>query len=97
MVTFKNEKAPEEVLETTIPCTISNAAMQVDDFLYLTPVIYSSWNENLFKSPKRLYSVDFAYPIREQYKYTLHLPKNYTIEELPQSIKFRRIYWVGEQ
>lgn len=87
-LSFKQEQEIEEVLETQIPCIIEDASMQVDDFLYLKPMIYSSWNENLFKSPERLYSVDFPYPIREIYAYTIHLPANYTIEELPKSIKF---------
>lgn len=88
-ISYKDELATKDMMELNIECSVPNASMQVSDLIYLSPMAYSPWMDNLFKSPKRLYSVDFAFPTREQYSYTIHLPAGYGIEELPQSVKFR--------
>lgn len=73
------EKPFYDTLEIRIP----NAAQVSGDHLYLTPVIYSEFDENIFKLKERLYPVDIPYPFVEQVVMNLTLPEGYAIESLP--------------
>ncbi len=73
------EKPFYDTLEISIP----NAAQVSGDHLYLTPVPYSEFDENIFKLKERLYPVDIPYPFLEQVVMNLTLPEGYEIESLP--------------
>jgi Domain of Unknown Function with PDB structure (DUF3857) len=73
------EKPFYDTLEISIP----NAAQVSGDHIYLSPIIYSEFDENLFKLKERLYPVDIPYPFVEQVTLNLTLPDGYEIESLP--------------
>jgi hypothetical protein len=68
----------------TLEIRLPNAAQVSGDHLYLPPVIYSEFNENIFKMKERLYPVDIPYPFVEQVALNLTLPAGYEIESMPQ-------------
>lgn len=68
-------------------------ALQAGDFIYLSPILYSNFNENPFKQDERYYPVDFPYPFEEIYSTTIIMPKGYTVEDIPEAVQFK----VGEQ
>ncbi|MEO1257563.1 MAG: DUF3857 domain-containing protein [Bacteroidota bacterium] len=75
-------------LTDTIHFEIQQAAMAANDFLYFSPVLFSSFDENPFKLKERNYPVDFPYNIREQHNIKVKLPNGYVTEEVPKSIRF---------
>ena len=56
----------------------------MDDFIYFSPSIYNSFEENPFKLEERVYPVEIPYPFTEQFVFNLDLPEGYVVEELPE-------------
>lgn len=55
-----------------------------ENFLYISPMIYTTWKDNPFKSEKRYYPVDYDYRFSQQYAFQLEIPSGYEIEQLPE-------------
>ena len=51
--------------------------------LFLAP------DENPFKENVRNYPIDYVYPIADKYMINIMLPDGYTIETLPESVKYQ--------
>lgn len=64
---------------------IPEAGFTNDDFLYVSPVIYTGFITNPFKREKRDYPVDFPYSFEEKSIYQYELPEGYTVESLPKN------------
>lgn len=69
-----------------IDITLPEAAQTNGDFIYLSPVVYTKFDENFFKLEKRSYPVDIPYPFKEQYVLSLTIPDGYQVEELPEAV-----------
>ncbi|MBC5993648.1 DUF3858 domain-containing protein [Pontibacter cellulosilyticus] len=59
---------------------------QVNDVIYLNPMMGHGEKENPFKLKERMYPVDFATPIDETYICRFTLPEGYEIDEAPKNI-----------
>jgi len=88
-VAIEHQETIEKDLKSSIKCAIPNAAIQTNDFLYLTPILHTTWQENVFKSPERYYSIDFFYPSKELYRMTLSIPPGYVVEDLPANLTLK--------
>jgi hypothetical protein len=55
------------------------------DLLYINPMLGLGTNENPFKLDDRNYPVDFAYPFSEKYLFSITIPDNYTVDEIPET------------
>ncbi len=58
--------------------------------LYLNPILSFGTKENPFKAQERQYPVDFVHPKDETYLFSLTIPKDYKVSEVPKST---RIAW----
>jgi hypothetical protein len=74
----------EKTFFDTLDIRIPGAAQVAGDMMYLNPVIYSQFDESIFKMKERLYPVDIPYPFLEQVVLKLALPDGYAVESLPQ-------------
>lgn len=63
--------------------TYPNAGQPINNFIYLSPVADFFIEENPFKALKRLYPVNFPYPIRMQYVTVIQVPPGYKLEDAP--------------
>ena len=81
---FENLDNIYEPFKENLQLTIPEAATVAGDFIYLSPILYSGFKENIFKLEKRYFPVDMTYPIQEQIVIKLKIPAGYVIEELPQ-------------
>lgn len=54
----------------------------LNNFL-LNPFFIDRWDANPFRSPERLYPVDFGAPLEEIIIFNLEYPDTYAIDELP--------------
>ena len=59
------------------------------DVVYFNPLLKYSITENPYKSEKRIYPVENPYSKGLNYIITIEVPKGYTIEEIPKSIKIK--------
>jgi hypothetical protein len=57
--------------------------------LYVTPLLFLASEENPFKEDTRAYPIDFVYPIADKYIVNVMLPEGYTVESLPESVKYQ--------
>lgn len=63
-----------------------NYAEQSNDIVIFTPVYQPFISENPFKLEKRDYPVEFNYPSTFQQIYTIRIPENYVISEMPKPL-----------
>lgn len=77
----------EEAFFDTLELSIPGAAQVAGDFIYLSPVLHTQFDENPFKRQERLYPVNIPYPFTEQYILKLNLPEGYQVEELPKNAR----------
>lgn len=77
-----------ETLFEELDVDIEENVEEAGNLVYLSPLLYERTKENLFKQEKRLYPVDFAYPIKETMRVTINFPEEYSIEKLPKGGTF---------
>jgi transglutaminase-like putative cysteine protease len=66
----------------------SNAFVSTaNDKIYFSPMLCFGKKENPFKSPERLYNVDYGYPVDETFSFTFNLPEGYKVEDAPKNTK----------
>lgn len=58
----------------------------VNDMVFFNPKIIKNMHENIFKLEERVYPVDFNYPFKEQYTFTIQLPEGYIVDEIPEPL-----------
>ncbi|MBI1225911.1 MAG: DUF3857 domain-containing protein [Bacteroidetes bacterium] len=78
---------PTILFNDTLSFKIIDAAQLSGDYLYFSPILFSNFNENMFKEEKRKFPIDFGLPFLEQYIMKLKLPPGYEVESLPKSSK----------
>jgi hypothetical protein len=82
-------KEPQKQFVNNLVFSVEEAAQQIGDFIYLSPILYSNFQENPFKQEIRYYPVDFPYPFEEKYTTTIVIPEGYKVEELPEAINYQ--------
>lgn len=85
-IAIKNEKDFKEKLSFTAQFSTENAAEINGDLIYINAVLLDKQTENPFKSEKREFPVDMAYPFKDQYIFELNIPEGYGVEELPENV-----------
>ena len=88
-VTVENEKDLEKPFKVHFQGDFSGALIDVGDFVYINPFIFSDFLENPFKSEERQYPVDFPHPFSNQFIINIKYDtEDYYVEELPKDTKF---------
>lgn len=82
---LKDTKAP---LTENYKLKIDTRSAKIGSMVVLNPLFEERITENPFKLEKRLYPVDFMYPVQKSLIVNLKLPPNATVEELPQPTRF---------
>ena len=100
---FLNNKTGLTVIETNIEnldsiylpikeeyeIEIDNQANVLNDKVFLELMLFDKLNANPFKSDKRNYPVDFAYPIIRNYIVKIQIPDNMTFSEIPEGFRMK--------
>jgi len=58
-----------------------------ENIMYFNPMMSEGYKENPFASADRKYPVEMSYTIDEIYLLNMEIPKGYTVEEIPKSVK----------
>ena len=69
--------------------TQNNYIEQSNDIAFFKPAYHAFVSKNPFKLEEREYPVEFNYPFLVQQIYTISIPDNFTITEIPESINVR--------
>ncbi|RZJ51425.1 MAG: DUF3857 domain-containing protein [Flavobacterium sp.] len=84
-----NLDALDELLSESMNVIIEDNVEEAGNLVYFTPLLFERTKENPFKHDERLFPVDFAYPIKENYRITVSFPEDYEVEKLPKSTTFK--------
>ncbi|WP_066223978.1 DUF3857 domain-containing protein [Formosa haliotis] len=68
---------------------LNSAAEQIGDQIYVSPMLFFTNSENIFKQEERLYPIEFNHPRSYTYKVSVMLPEGYKVESLPESARFQ--------
>lgn len=60
----------------------------INDKLYFSPMLYMATKENPFKLDKRMYPIDYGYPVKNRLLIAIEIPEGYQVESLPESVQF---------
>ena len=74
-------------LKTT--CIITNAENEDSEYIYLNPVVTSTFERNPFQDENRVMPVDFPYNINNRYVMEITLPEGYVVDEIPKPVVFQ--------
>lgn len=74
-------------LKIVMDVKIEGKITQGGEMVYFNPIIVGREDENYFKKEVREYPVDFNYPIRKRYTFSITLPAGYQVVEIPKPIK----------
>ena len=73
------DKAPKQLHELVM----REHATTAGDVIYLNPMLSEQLTDNIFKTEKREYPVDFGKPVEQTYMARFTLPENYVVDEMP--------------
>ncbi len=79
----------DELLTESMDVVIEDNVEEAGNLVYFTPLLFEKRKENPFKHEERIFPVDFAYPIKENYRITITFPDEYEVEKLPKSTIFK--------
>ncbi|MFA6277083.1 MAG: DUF3858 domain-containing protein, partial [Pedobacter sp.] len=79
----------DEMLTESMDVVIEDNVEEAGNLVYFTPLLFERTKENMFKHEERLFPVDFAYPIKENYRITVTFPEEYEVEKLPKGGIFK--------
>jgi hypothetical protein len=58
-----------------------------NNILYFNPMIREGLKENYFKSPERIYPIEFPFKMNDLYNINIEIPEGYTVDEIPKSTR----------
>ncbi|MFW5701271.1 MAG: hypothetical protein ACOCWM_06230, partial [Cyclobacteriaceae bacterium] len=79
----------QDDMKISINFSQNNFIEQSNEISFFTPAYQPFISENPFKLEKRDYPVEFNYPFTLQQIYTIRIPENYTISEVPEPLMAR--------
>ncbi|MEO1256790.1 MAG: DUF3858 domain-containing protein [Bacteroidota bacterium] len=79
----KNEDIPQKAFYNEFDVHLAEQLFENEDIIYISPIVYSDFDENPFKAEKRYSNIDLPYNFFDQYLFELDIPQGYEIEELP--------------
>ncbi|HKJ42765.1 MAG TPA: DUF3857 domain-containing protein [Sunxiuqinia sp.] len=79
----------EENLYLQYDLNKENSTEEGSGMVYFSPVIDPFFGDNPFKLEKREFPVEFNYPYQIQQVYTITIPENYQVEEVPKPLIVR--------
>jgi len=68
----------------------------IDNKMYFSPLLFFTEDKNPFVLEKRSYPIDFSFPWDKKIQVIIKIPSGYTIESIPESIKFKLPNDIGE-
>ena len=84
-----NEKDINAKLKEKCVIHTDKGVEESGDRIYVTPVIIGALEENPLDQEERHLPIEFAYPAKDRYIFSLDIPEGYVVETLPESVSVR--------
>lgn len=65
----------------------SNIIESIGDKMYFSPALFFKLTENPFKTEKRNYPIDYPFPYKDIYNFSIKIPEGYSVETIPEPKK----------
>lgn len=88
-VEVKDEKQLNRPIAYNYDFKLKNSIDEIDQKLYLSPLLFLNSQENPFTQEERVYPIDFIYPTLSKYIVKIELPEGYTVESRPENTKVK--------
>lgn len=63
-----------------------NIGEVIDSKIYLRTMLFYTMSQNPLNGEDRAYPIDFMFPVRDKYTFTIAIPEGYIVESLPEPI-----------
>lgn len=81
-----NVNDPSKSIIETYSFTSNNLIDIIGSKMYFSPMLFHQLKANPFKAESRLYPIDFNFPIKDFYRFSIKIPEGYIVESMPQSL-----------
>lgn len=81
-----NDKEIYQPINETYSFSADQSADIVGNSILFKPLFFQTTKSNPFVSETRAFPIDFIYPTKSKYSYTINIPDGYSIETIPTSI-----------
>lgn len=81
----QNEKLIGKDIRQSYDFELIDAVENINDKIYLKPLVFNALEENPFKSDERFYPIFFDFPAIESKTVNILVPEGYKVESLPES------------
>jgi hypothetical protein len=85
--TIKNLDEIEKPVSESCEVTLENMAFELEDKIYLNPLLHLQMKDNPFKTEERKYPVDFTVARSYMNSISISLPEGYTVVEVPAPVR----------
>lgn len=58
----------------------------IDSKIYITPMLFHQMDVNPFKAEERAYPIDFNFPSKDTYNFSIKIPEGYVVESKPETL-----------
>ncbi len=58
----------------------------IDSKIYITPMLFHQMDVNPFKAEERAYPIDFNFPTKDTYNFSIKIPEGYVVESKPETL-----------
>ncbi|MFB9053451.1 DUF3857 domain-containing protein [Formosa undariae] len=79
----------KSMIQYSYEYNLQNAAEQIGDQIYVSPMLFFKETENVFKQEERLFPIEFKHPRQYSYNIAFMIPEGYKLESLPESARFQ--------
>lgn len=76
----------QKPISRSVKFSSNNLIEQINDKLYIEPLLFLTQRENPFKLEDRNYPVDFASPLQYNSSVSIQIPEGYKIESVPETL-----------
>ena len=83
---IQNKTSPEKPISITTKFFSDDLVEEINDKIYITPLLFLAEKENPFKIDDRKYPVDFGTTWREKSNVSITIPEGYEVESIPESL-----------
>ena len=83
--TITHVEETEKPIEEKYEADLSEYLMSSANIIYIDPMLFFKLDKNPLKADQRYYPVDFGCPMSSSYRFTVPIPKGYSLEEAPES------------
>jgi len=95
-IRFENVEDIDLSLITNYKFRDNTNVQEIGGKLFISPLLFERQKENPFKKEDRQFAVELGNPIKETCMVVFNIPEGYTVEYLPQPIRYKMVGGVGD-